>query len=249
MSEFDYLVWVWSTLDNVVVSKFLVLYYGNSKSTVLLKHLSKAKKNYCKSKYYEAKLAKNRCIRNVIDKHMKNFILNKDSMIKSVLEQSFCKVVLDYLVIGDELILEPGEQYILLEYVNNAAFLGVMCNINLGELSLVVSSLPNRKTAGLSGISNKLWKHYGDEMMACLLNLQEHLCGYKINSNFVMKTGKIETSNGKSSFFAAGVFVDDTIWIGNGQASIQYILDITSEFFKINDISINNDKTVVIPIN
>ncbi|KAG9299017.1 hypothetical protein G9A89_020330 [Geosiphon pyriformis] len=52
-----------------------------------------------------------------------------------------------------------------------------------------------------------------------------------------------------SSYFMAGAFVDDTIWVGNCQATIQNILDIVSEFFVINDISINNKKTVAIPIN
>ncbi|KAG9289655.1 hypothetical protein G9A89_014390 [Geosiphon pyriformis] len=50
-------------------------------------------------------------------------------------------------------------------------------------------------------------------------------------------------------FFTAGAFVDDTIWIGNSQSATQFILDIASKFFSINDISINNNKTVVIFIN
>ncbi|KAG9302608.1 hypothetical protein G9A89_007312 [Geosiphon pyriformis] len=52
-----------------------------------------------------------------------------------------------------------------------------------------------------------------------------------------------------SSFFTAGAFVDDTIWVGDCQASIQYALNIASEFFSINNIFINNEKTVAIPIN
>ncbi|KAG9290646.1 hypothetical protein G9A89_011609 [Geosiphon pyriformis] len=44
-------------------------------------------------------------------------------------------------------------------------------------------------------------------------------------------------------------FVDDTIWVGSSQTATQHILDVASEFYQINDISINNDKTVVIPIN
>ncbi|KAG9291376.1 hypothetical protein G9A89_003480 [Geosiphon pyriformis] len=54
---------------------------------------------------------------------------------------------------------------------------------------------------------------------------------------------------GMISFFAAGVFVDDTIWVGSSQAVTQFILDVASNFFVINDISINNDKTVTISIN
>ncbi|KAG9298929.1 hypothetical protein G9A89_015951 [Geosiphon pyriformis] len=52
---------------------------------------------------------------------------------------------------------------------------------------------------------------------------------------FFARTGKIENSGGLFSFFAA--------------ALIQYALNITSEFFTINNISINNKKTVVISIN
>ncbi|KAG9295882.1 hypothetical protein G9A89_006621 [Geosiphon pyriformis] len=381
--EFDHLVWVWSTLDNIEASKFLVLCHDKPRSTVL-EHLSRAKKDYCKSKYYKAKLAKNECIRDAIN--------------KNVLEQLFCKVVLDYLVIGDELVIEPGEthkwrvspvlsalwacQYSPLEYVNDAAFSEVMCNISLDELFLVFSGLFDRKAAGFSGISNELWKHCSNEVITCLLDLlnsclmmgdvlipwkrawpialikttrkilskvlsnhilfvyskfgilhgdnfsvlrgtltqssvfavdsvikdalektydsvswhhlklslkhikicskfikffgnihenrynriitnfsflngyvvyddlnqgkvfspllwkkfynpllceikrQEHLCSYKINSNFVAKTGRIKASGSKSFFFVTGAF-----------------------FFEINDISINNDKTVTIPIN
>ncbi|KAG9291923.1 hypothetical protein G9A89_004861 [Geosiphon pyriformis] len=58
-----------------------------------------------------------------------------------------------------------------------------------------------------------------------------------------------EGSGGLSSYFTAGVFVDNTIWVGNCQAATQNILDIASEFFVVNDISINNEKTVTIPIN
>ncbi|KAG9301979.1 hypothetical protein G9A89_021023 [Geosiphon pyriformis] len=50
-------------------------------------------------------------------------------------------------------------------------------------------------------------------------------------------------------FFAADAFVDDIIWVGSSQAATQHILDIASEFFRINDILINNDKTVAIPVN
>ncbi|KAG9292868.1 hypothetical protein G9A89_016230 [Geosiphon pyriformis] len=50
-------------------------------------------------------------------------------------------------------------------------------------------------------------------------------------------------------FFAAGTFVNDTIWVGSSQSATQHILNIASKFFQINDILINNNKTVAIPIN
>ncbi|KAG9288797.1 hypothetical protein G9A89_023094 [Geosiphon pyriformis] len=52
-------------------------------------------------------------------------------------------------------------------------------------------------------------------------------------------------SGGLSFFFAAGAFVDNTIWINDCQALMQYALNIASKFFAINNISINNEKTGV----
>ncbi|KAG9302899.1 hypothetical protein G9A89_022315 [Geosiphon pyriformis] len=60
---------------------------------------------------------------------------------------------------------------------------------------------------------------------------------------------EIKGGGGLTLYFSAGIFVNDTIWIGNCQASTQYALNIASEFFMINDISINSKKTVAIPIN
>ncbi|KAG9305627.1 hypothetical protein G9A89_001688 [Geosiphon pyriformis] len=81
------------------------------------------------------------------------------------------------------------------------------------------------------------------------LDQSEHLRRYHVNFKFVVKMGRVESMDGMTSYLAAGAFIDDMIWIENCQASTQYALNIASEFFKINDISINNDKTVVISIN
>ncbi|KAG9289472.1 hypothetical protein G9A89_008033 [Geosiphon pyriformis] len=78
---------------------------------------------------------------------------------------------------------------------------------------------------------------------------QKSVCGYRLISHFVSKSGCVESQVGLSSYFATGVFVNDTIWVGSSQRATQHILNITSEFFQINDISINNDKTVAISIN
>ncbi|KAG9307425.1 hypothetical protein G9A89_017255 [Geosiphon pyriformis] len=86
-------------------------------------------------------------------------------------------------------------QYAPLGYVRDDVFSGVMCVIDISELVLVIGNLPDGKTAGLSGILNKLWKHSSEK------------------------------------------------------TSTQYALDMASEFFVINDISINSEKTVAIFIN
>ncbi|KAG9287733.1 hypothetical protein G9A89_004136 [Geosiphon pyriformis] len=93
-----------------------------------------------------------------------------------------------------------------------------------------------------------LWCIFYDPLL-CEVKHQESVCGYRLNLYFVSKNGHAETRAGLSSFFAADAFVDDTIWVGNSQAATQHIFNVTSEFFWVNDISINNDKTVVIPIN
>ncbi|KAG9295379.1 hypothetical protein G9A89_013408 [Geosiphon pyriformis] len=240
-------------------------------------------------------------------------------------------------------------QYVPLDYVRNDSFSGVMHKIGLDELFSVIKDLSDGKTAGLSGISNELWKHNSNEAcskfgvlcrdnfsvlkststqslvfavgktydsvewfylraslqhikmcdkfiqffgsiqkdrinyvitdfgltkdykvhdgldqnevfspllwrifynsLLCEVKQHKQLCGYYIDTKFVLRTGKIKSCDGLTSYFAAGAFVDDTIWIGNCQISTQFALNIASEFFEINDISINSNKTVAIPIN
>ncbi|KAG9295434.1 hypothetical protein G9A89_013463 [Geosiphon pyriformis] len=66
------------------------------------------RKAYHTSKFAEFLRAKEVSIRAAIDKRIKNFEVNKGHTIRSVLECLFHKVVLNYLVVDDELILEPN---------------------------------------------------------------------------------------------------------------------------------------------
>ncbi|KAG9297023.1 hypothetical protein G9A89_008609 [Geosiphon pyriformis] len=93
-----------------------------------------------------------------------------------------------------------------------------------------------------------LWRIFYDPLL-CEVKHQESVYGYRLNSHFVFRNGRTEFRAGFSTFFAAGAFVNDTIWVGNNQTATQHILNIANEFFRINDISINNNKTVVISIN
>ncbi|KAG9302515.1 hypothetical protein G9A89_007219 [Geosiphon pyriformis] len=72
---------------------------------------------------------------------------------------------------------------------------------------------------------------------------------YRINSHFISKSGHVESQAGFFFFFAASAFVDDTIWVDSSQNATQHILNVASEFFQINNISINNKKMVAILIN
>ncbi|KAG9291695.1 hypothetical protein G9A89_022114 [Geosiphon pyriformis] len=59
----------------------------------------------------------------------------------------------------------------------------------------------------------------------------------------------VHDSNNRILFFVMNTFVDDTIWVGNYLVVTQNILNIASKFFSVNDILINTEKTVTIPIN
>ncbi|KAG9289083.1 hypothetical protein G9A89_022392 [Geosiphon pyriformis] len=405
----------WASLDSVSALVIQDLVDSGVESDYVCSALFGVRKSYRAFKLIEFQSTKDANIKSAIDKRMESFEVDKDHTIRSVLEHPFCKVVLDYLVVDDNLILEPEQvkskvdaiikswtrkrwvidnvsddwrlQYWLLEYVFDEAFSGVMCLIEYDKFFEVVSDLPDGKAAGLSGISNELWKHCDRSVLdmllvllnSCLfselvsmipkpykwegvltntrpialiktahkilskilsdrislacstfdvlrganflvlksttiqspifaigsvvedaleknkklwLNLvrikicskfirffgsiyrdctnqvmtdfgltsgyhvhdsldqeEESVCRYRLNSHFVSKNDCSKSQAGFSSFFATGVFVDDTIWVGSSQTATQHILNVTSKFFCVNDISINNDKTVVIPIN
>ncbi|KAG9296175.1 hypothetical protein G9A89_014767 [Geosiphon pyriformis] len=87
-----------------------------------------------------------------------------------------------------------------------------------------------------------LWRIFYDPLL-CEVKRQESVCGYRLDSRFVANTGRAEFRAGLTSFLAVGAF------IGSSQAATQHILNVASDFFQVNDISINNDKTVAISIN
>ncbi|KAG9307730.1 hypothetical protein G9A89_023295 [Geosiphon pyriformis] len=64
-----------------------------------------------------------------------------------------------------------AQQYLSLSYVFDEAFSNVMGLIDFDEMSIVISNLPDRKAAGLSGISNELWKHCDKSVLDMLLVL------------------------------------------------------------------------------
>ncbi|KAG9301946.1 hypothetical protein G9A89_020990 [Geosiphon pyriformis] len=367
----------WSSVDNVKSFVVQNLVDSGTGSDCICSALFGARKSYHASKITESLRVKEANIRSAINKKMESFEVNKSHMIRDVLEHPFCKVVLDHLVINNDLILEPDlvkskvdvimegwtrkhhvandilidwhHQYQSLDYVFDEVFSGIMCPIGFDEFFGVVSDLPDGKAAGLSGISNKLWKHCNKsvlDMLLVILNLclsdelvpgswkeawdmwkaydsvgwehlknnlvrikmcsrfihffgniynnrtnqvmidfglmngyhvhdgldqgevfspllwqifydpllceikcQESVCRYRLNSHFISKNGRAKSCAGHSSFFVAGTFVDDMIWVDSSQSATQHIFNIASKFFQINDISINNDKTVVIFIN
>ncbi|KAG9306139.1 hypothetical protein G9A89_016043 [Geosiphon pyriformis] len=198
---FAFLLKVWHRLNSPGASEVKSLFLLGSNFDIIHFALAKAKKSYCSLKFLESKCAEESSIKQAIGKRMESFELNKGHTIRSVLERLFRKVVLDHLVVEEELILEPDLvkskvdeimerwtrkhevvsdffedwvcQFRPLDYVFDGAFSDVMCSISFDELSTVVKDLPNGKAAGLSGISNELWKHCDKfilDMLLVLLN-------------------------------------------------------------------------------
>ncbi|KAG9289772.1 hypothetical protein G9A89_015352, partial [Geosiphon pyriformis] len=175
LSDVNFLVSKWLTLDNVKACAFRNLVSLNVKFDVVVKHLSLVRKDYRRAKMFESRFAEETSIRKAIDRHMENFCSDKGSMIRSILDRPFYKVVLDHLVVDNKLVLEPEKVkvsvdkimkgwtkkqsvhvYAPLSYVWNDAFSGVMCKVAISELLFVISGMLNGKAAGLSGISNEL---------------------------------------------------------------------------------------------
>ncbi|KAG9290639.1 hypothetical protein G9A89_011602 [Geosiphon pyriformis] len=207
MLEVDCLMRKWSTLDETKACMFSDLVRLDVSSMVLLKYLSSSHKEYRKLKMFESRLAEEASIKGAVERRMKSFASNKEGMIRSILDWPFRKVILDHLVVDNGLVLEPVEvkskvdkimvewmrkwvvltvvselwarQYASLNHVWNDTFSGVMRKIGLGKLFSVVGGLPDDKAAGLSGISNELWKHSGD-MVGMANSSPVTLCSYVV---------------------------------------------------------------------
>ncbi|KAG9302054.1 hypothetical protein G9A89_021098 [Geosiphon pyriformis] len=292
---------VWLAID--VVEAFKV-------DGMLVKHLSIIRKEYHKSKYYESKIAENTAIRKTIDYYIENFCSDKGKIIKSILEYSFYKMVLDHLVVDDELVIELNKIKLKIsnELWKHCGGEVLACLLNLLNLCLSISVvsnlwkevwwngvLTNTRPIALVKTTHKIlskilfdwisltllkgtltqspifaigsviknalkknrelwlvlqdmhkaydsvdWHHLQMDLHCIKIcerfiqffsNIHEnwvnkvmtdfglsdvkrhkHLCGYRIDSKFVAKSGRIEASEGKTSFLAADAFVDDMIW-------------------------------------
>ncbi|KAG9297198.1 hypothetical protein G9A89_019479 [Geosiphon pyriformis] len=136
-----------------LVSNFLFL--SGSNFDIIRSALAKVRKFYYSFKLLKFRHAEETCIKMAINKKMESFESDKGHTIRSVLECPFHKVVLNYLIVGDELVLEPSLvkfrfcQYWPLEYVFDNAFSGVMCSVGVNKLFGVVSNLLKGKAAVL----------------------------------------------------------------------------------------------------
>ncbi|KAG9284120.1 hypothetical protein G9A89_022894 [Geosiphon pyriformis] len=71
--------------------------------------LFRFRKSYYCSKMHKVKAAKAATIRHAINKRMENFCIDKGSMIRSILDKLFYKMVFDHLVVNSELVLDSSK--------------------------------------------------------------------------------------------------------------------------------------------
>ena len=91
------------------------------------------------------------------------------------------------------------------------------------------------------------WRIFYDPLLTAIKRRSKRL-GYPIKTKWENhpSTNKDQTI---ISHISSCAFVDDTIWCSSSRTKMQQILDLASEFYRINDIEINTDKSAIIVIN
>ncbi|KAG9302254.1 hypothetical protein G9A89_008745 [Geosiphon pyriformis] len=205
--NFNCLIKIWSAIDVVKASKVNGMVLNSVSSMELIKHLLVIRKKYCKSKYCESKIAKNTAIRNTIDYCMENFCFNKEKIIKSILEHSFPKVVLNHLVVDDELVIEHNKVKLKLSRIPNKLWkhCGVevlVCLLKLLNLCLsmdAVSDLP----IVLVKTAHKILSKILFDWISLACNKFNVLCG----NNFLV----LKDTSTQSPIFAIGSVVENAL--------------------------------------
>ncbi|KAG9284980.1 hypothetical protein G9A89_009790 [Geosiphon pyriformis] len=104
--KLELLVFKLNRLDSVGTSLVKSFFLSGSGFDGICSELAKVRKSYHSSKMLESKCAEESHIRQAIENRIESFELDKSCTIRSVLEHSFHKVVLDHLVVNGELVLE-----------------------------------------------------------------------------------------------------------------------------------------------
>ncbi|KAG9303604.1 hypothetical protein G9A89_018500 [Geosiphon pyriformis] len=215
MLEFRHLAKKWSTLDYNETYRVLDMIQRNEKSMDVFKQLSMVRKKYKRSKLYESKLAKKASIKKAIEKCMESFCSNKGGIIKSILDKPFCKVVLDYLVVDNKLVLDPKEvvllvvpdhwacQYAPLDYINNNVFSGIMERISMEKDKMLKCLLGLLNSCLFSeGVPKILFKIFSDWILFVYSRF-----GVLQSDNFLV----LKSTSTQFPVFAIGSVVKDAL--------------------------------------
>src|SRR5688572_16705299 len=88
-------------------------------------------------------------------------------------------------------------------------------------------------------ISPLLWRIFYDPL---LCKIQNSDLGYTMREY-------LDDNNKREIRIAASAFADDTLWIGSSREQLQQTINVSNEFFELNDIQINGSKSELIIIN
>ena len=90
------------------------------------------------------------------------------------------------------------------------------------------------------------WRIFYDPLLA-EIKRQRRKLGFELHTKWrdpITKRPRAITNH-----FAGCAFVDDTLWCSTSRNNMQRILNIATEFYEINDININSQKTTSIVLN
>ena len=134
----------------------------------------------------------------------------------------------------------------------------VLKKINLSNniIQLIIGLFKNRKIRVLTqvgatdyfnakdgidqgeALSPLIWRIFYDPLL-CRITQEKDL-GYSIENYNTCKN---------NNSYAVLAYADDTAWIGSNRDNIIKIIDISEQFYKINDININGNKSEIIILN
>ncbi|KAG9284669.1 hypothetical protein G9A89_003629 [Geosiphon pyriformis] len=153
--------------------------------------------------------------------------------------------IIDYIFVSESLSSAlTGHKVILVSDFFDINYNAILVSVGLGGL---LDAWLNGKHKQ----ANKNKDHLSDKFLKYIDMFNDA----KVTKNLDAMWGifkEVITSLADSVFsrnWFTSAFVDNTIWVGNYLAATQHILDIASNFFLINNIAINTNKMVAIPIN
>ncbi|KAG9301602.1 hypothetical protein G9A89_016672 [Geosiphon pyriformis] len=134
-------------------------------------HNNNHKKKYRSTLCARIRLQQQKQIVNNIIKKQQNFELNKEAIIKSILNRKRQKIVLDHVIEEGKfhndsddikkLVNKKAQGFRPIESIPDNAFNGVMAEITIEKFDYTLSHTPCNKASGPSGIQAELWRKFG----------------------------------------------------------------------------------------